>query len=104
MMPVSGFNRALGDAQVPSLMFDQDFRTVWASTFDRSAHLLQIDPTNGHKTEYALPPLGDDAVAYIAQHPKDAKQVAIATFARSVFISNDRAMTWKQIADRGRTM
>ena len=98
------FNRALGDAQVLSLMFDQDGRTVWASTFDRSAHLLQIDPTNGHKTESALPSLGDDAVAYIAQHPKDGKQVAIATFARSVFISKDRAMTWKQIADRGRTL
>lgn len=41
---------------------------------------------------------------YIVPHPHDAQQVAIATFARSVFLSHDRGMTWKQIADRGRTL
>jgi hypothetical protein len=86
------------------LMFDQDGTTIWASTYDRSAHLTQIDRRSGHKIERPLPPFGEDAVAYIAQHPHDARQIAIATFARSVFLSRDHGVSWKQIADRGRTL
>ncbi|MEO8187637.1 MAG: F510_1955 family glycosylhydrolase [Burkholderiaceae bacterium] len=98
------FSAQVGDARVLSLMFDQDGTTLWASTFDRSAHLAQIEWKSGHKTERALPPFGEDAVAYIARHPHDAQQVAIATFARSVFLSRDRGVTWRHIADRGRTL
>jgi hypothetical protein len=86
------------------LMFDQDGTTIWARTYDRSAHLTQIVWKNGHKTERLLPPFGEDAVAYIARHPHDARQIAIATFARSVFLSGDHGVSWKQIADRGRTL
>ena len=98
------FSRQPGDAKVLGLMFDQDGTTIWASSFDRAAHLTQTDWKSGQKTERALPPLGDDAVAYITQHPHDGQQLAIATFARSVFLSGDRGVTWKQIADRGRTL
>jgi hypothetical protein len=98
------FSRQLANVQVPGLMFDHDGATLWASTFDAAAHLLRIDWKRGQKTESALPPLGQDAVAYMAQNPRDAQQLAIATFARSVFLSRDRGMTWKQIADRGRTL
>jgi len=89
---------------VPGLTFDQDGTTIWASSFDRSARLSKIDWKSGQNTERALPSLGDDAVAYIAQHPHDLSQVAIATFARSVFLSRDGGVTWKQIADHGRTL
>jgi photosystem II stability/assembly factor-like uncharacterized protein len=49
----------------------------------------------------ALPPLPNDAVAYIAQNAANPKEYAIATFERSVYISTDAGKTWKQIADRG---
>jgi photosystem II stability/assembly factor-like uncharacterized protein len=98
------FSRQFGNAQVPGLTFDQDGTTIWASSFDRSARLSKIDWKSGQKTERALPSLGDDAVAYIAQHPHDLNELAIATFARSVFLSRDGGMTWKQIADHGRTL
>ena len=93
----------LSGAQVPGLMFDHDGAALWASTFDSSAHLLRIDWKVSSKTELKLPPLGQDAIAYIAQSPTKPSEVAIATFQRSVYTSEDRGGTWKQIADHGRT-
>lgn len=49
-----------------------------------------------------LPPLKEDAIAYIAQNPANHNEYAIATFGRSVFLSPDCGATWRQIADRGR--
>ena len=97
------FKQILSGAQVPGLMFDHDGTVLWASTFDRSAHLLRVDWKSGQKTELGLPALGQDAVAYIAESPTKPNELAIATFERSVYVSDDRGRTWKQIADRGRT-
>ncbi len=97
------FKQILSGAQVPRLMFDHDGTVLWASTFDRSAHLLRVDWKSGQKTELGLPALGQDAVAYIAESPTKPNELAIATFERSVYVSDDRGRTWKQIADRGRT-
>jgi len=49
----------------------------------------------------ALPPLKEDAVAYVAQNPANTMEYAIATFERSVYLSKDAGKTWGQIADRG---
>jgi len=66
--------------------------------------LLRVDWKGSSKTELKLPPLGQDAVAYIAQSPTKPSGVAIATFQRSVYVSEDRGGTWKRIADHGRTL
>jgi hypothetical protein len=50
-----------------------------------------------------LPPLGQDAIAYIAQNPARHSEYAIASFERSVFLSTDEGRSWKQIATRGTT-
>ena len=97
------FKQILSGAQVPGLMFDHDGTVLWVSTVDRSAHLLRVDWKSGQKTELGLPALGQDAVAYIAESPTKPNEFAIATFERSVYMSDDRGSTWKQIADRGRT-
>ena len=98
------FAPLLTGAQVPGLMFDHDGSTLWTSTFDRSAHLIRVDWKSAQKTELRLPSLGQDAVAYIAQNPTKPNAFAIATFERSVYTSEDRGSTWKQIADHGRTL
>ncbi len=97
------FKQILSGGQVLGLMFDHDGTVLWASTFDRSAHLSRVDWKSGQKTELGLPALGQDAVAYIAECPTKPNEFAIATFERSVYMSDDRGRTWKQIADRGRT-
>lgn len=49
-----------------------------------------------------LPPLRNDAVAYIAQNPAARGEYAIATFGRSVYLSRDSGRTWALIAEGGR--
>ena len=55
----------------------------------------------GTNAAIALPPLKDDAVAYMAQNPVIPKEYAMATLERSVFVSRDAGKTWIQIANRG---
>jgi hypothetical protein len=51
--------------------------------------------------DVALPLLGEDAVARIAQNPVRSTEIAIATFKRNVFVSRDLGKTWTQIAVAG---
>lgn len=82
------------------VFFDLDGKHLWYSTFDGRAHLVQARVRSGPMREIKLPPLPKDGVAFIAQNPARA-EYAIATFARSVFLSRDGGKTWSQIADRG---
>ena len=97
------FKAVLSGAEVPGIMFDHDGSALWTSTFDRSAHLLRVEWKTAQKSQLKIPPLGQDAVAYVAQNPTKPEEFAIATFERSIYVSDDRGGTWRQIADHGRT-
>jgi photosystem II stability/assembly factor-like uncharacterized protein len=84
-----------------AVFFDLNGNHLWHSTYDGNARLLRLELKGGAVAAVALPPLRDDAVAYIAQNPANPKEYAIATYERSVFISKDAGKTWKRIADRG---
>ncbi|MDQ8733959.1 hypothetical protein [Paenibacillus sp. LHD-38] len=43
----------------------------------------------------------DDAVSYMAQNPKDANEIAVATFKKDVYLSKDLGLNWTKIADKG---
>jgi hypothetical protein len=86
-----------------SVFFDLDGKHLWSGTFDNSAHLTRTPLSGGKPSNVKLPPLGRDAVAYIAQHPNNRSEYAIATFGRSVYISKNSGSTWMQIAQRGDT-
>jgi hypothetical protein len=86
-----------------SVFFDLDGKQIWYGTFDGRARLSRALLAGGAATDAKLPPLRDDAVAYIAQNPKQRKLYAIATFGRSVFLSKDGALSWTAIAERGNT-
>ena len=83
------------------MFFDLDGKQVWLGTFDGRARLSRAPLAGGAAIAVKLPPLRDDAVAYIAQNPKQRKLYAIATFSRSVFLSKDAGGTWTPIAERG---
>ena len=84
-----------------AVFFDLNGTHLWHSTYDGNPRLVRVDLKGGAAAAVALPPLRDDAVAYIAQNAANPKEYAIATFERSVYISKDAGTTWKQIADRG---
>ena len=88
-------------AEGSAVFFDLGGKHLWHSTYDGNPRLVRLELKGGATAAVALPPLRDDAVAYIAQNPVNPQEYAIATFERSVYISKDAGKMWKQIADRG---
>lgn len=85
-----------------AVFFDLDGKHLWRSGYAGEARLARVDVQSGKTTSVQLPPLDRDAVSHIAQNPVKRDEYAIATFARSVYISKDAGRTWTQIADRGK--
>lgn len=84
-----------------SVFFDLDGKHLWYGGYQGAARLARVPIAGGAATDIELPPLPQDAVAYIAQNPKARKEYAIATFARSVYLTRDSGHTWTPIAVRG---
>jgi photosystem II stability/assembly factor-like uncharacterized protein len=97
------FDRLADGAEGLSVYFDLDGKNLWYGTFDGRARLSRVPLGGGASVPVDLPPLERDGVAYIAQNPAARSEYAIATFARSVYLSTDGARTWKRIAEHGRT-
>lgn len=100
------FHAIASNAEFLSVAFDLDGRHLWYGSYDGQPRLMRIDfkDRSGAPLAVALPPLRDDAVANIAQDPARRRELAIATFRRSVYLSLDGGRTWKQIAAEGRTL
>ncbi len=84
-----------------SVFFELDGKHLWYGSFNDRARLSRVALTGGVAEEIALPPLGRDAVAYIAQNPASRTEFAISTFNRNVYLTNDGGRAWKQIAAGG---
>jgi hypothetical protein len=95
------FARLAGDGEGLAAFFDLDGKHIWFSSFDARPTLSRIALEGGRAVKISLPALTKDAVAYTAQNPARRLEYAIATFERSVYLSNDAGQSWKQIADRG---
>jgi hypothetical protein len=84
-----------------AVFFDLDGKHFWYGTYSGGPRLERVALNDGTNMAIALPPLKDDAVAYIAQNPLTPNEYAIATLERSMFLSRDAGTTWMQIAGRG---
>jgi photosystem II stability/assembly factor-like uncharacterized protein len=88
-------------AQVLAVSFDLDGEHLWYGAYAGAPSLMRIDLQGKHGESLALPRLGEDAVAYIAQNPAQRKELAIATFRRNIYLSGDSGKTWRTIAREG---
>lgn len=95
------FSKAASGGEGLSVFFDLNGKDLWYGSFEGRAKLARIPIKDGQAAQIALPPLTKDAVAYIAQNPARRVEYAIATFARSVYVSRDGGQSWTQIAERG---
>jgi photosystem II stability/assembly factor-like uncharacterized protein len=96
------FKGLIAGREVIAVYFDLNGRELWYSSYAGKAQLYRIGWRGAGSTEVALPPLMRDAVAYVAQNPAERQEYAIATFERSIFISNDGGKSWRQIAAKSR--
>jgi len=83
--------------------FDLEGKYLWYGSHDGKARLSRLPLAGGKALPVSMPPLKDDAVAFIAQNPARRTEYAIATFQRDVYLSADGGKAWKQIARRGAT-
>lgn len=95
------FAAVAGGVDAVSVFFDIDDKHLWYGSFDGAARLARVALAGGNAASAELPPLGRDAVSYIAQNPASRTEYAIATFERSVYLSKDSGRTWVPIAERG---
>jgi len=97
------FERLGEPGYVLAVSFDADGEHLWFSGYAADKPSLRKVPlAKGTKaTEIALPVLDEDAVAHIAVNPVHSMEIAIATFKRNVFVSQDLGKSWTQIALAG---
>ena len=95
--------RRIAGGEGTATFFDLDGRHLWYGFFDGQARLARAPLRGGPAAQIELPPLKDDAVAYVAQNPARRAEYAIATFGRGVYVSKDAGRSWTAIAERGET-
>jgi len=92
------FEQVVGDVRVFAEAFDLDGEQLWFSTYAGKAGLARVALKPGTAPEtLSIPALGEDAVAYIAQNPVQRNEFAIATFKRSVFVSEDQGEAGRRL-------
>jgi hypothetical protein len=96
------FTQIASGGQGLSASFDLEGKSLWYGSYDGRARLARVPLASPHPVQVGLPPLTEDAVAYIAQNPVRRLEYAIATFKRSIYLSKDGGQSWSPIADRGR--
>jgi len=96
------FVKTAANGQGLSVFFDLQGKQLWYGVFDGGATLARLPLGPAQPVQVRLPPLKEDAVAYIAQNPARKREYAIATFQRDVYLSKDGGESWIQIAARGR--
>jgi photosystem II stability/assembly factor-like uncharacterized protein len=96
------FEPLVGGTRVLAQAFDLDGGHLWFSAYTDRPTLGKVALKTGAQPDnHPLPVQANDAVAYIAQNPVRRDEMAIATFNRNVFISQDKGRSWKQIAKEG---
>lgn len=95
------FAKLAGEGEGLAVFFELEGKRLWYASYDGQARLVRRALGPGHPVKVGLPPLREDAVAYIAQNPARRLEYAIATFKRSVYLSKDGGESWTLIADRG---
>ena len=98
------FALRVADTRVLAQWFDLDGEHLWVSSYANSPLLSRMSLKDGGASEkITLPMLNEDAVAFITQNPARHEELAIATFKRSAYVTQDSGATWTKIADGGTT-
>lgn len=99
---LGGSFQRIAQGEGTSVFYDLDGKHLWFGFFDGQGRLARARLRGGPLEHIKLPELTNDAVAYIAQNPAKRDEYALATFERTVFLSQDGGRTWTPIAERGR--
>jgi photosystem II stability/assembly factor-like uncharacterized protein len=94
----------VADGEMAGVFFDLDGKHLWFSRAEGQPGLARFNLETRQTEPVVLPSMEKDAVAYIAQNPAKRNEYAVATFQRSVYITQDEGKTWKKVADKGQSL
>ncbi|MBG9567128.1 hypothetical protein ABE38_17315 [Brevibacillus agri] len=97
------FEKVALAGQVTSIFFNNRGDLIIGG-YDNQAYLKRMDVNTKKVEPLSIPNLTEDSVAYFSQNPVDENQMVFATFRNDIYISNDRGLNWKKIADQGKTI
>lgn len=92
------FEPLVAGADLRTAYFPLDGDSLWFGTYAGRPGLFRMAISSGVREEITLPPIGRDAVAYIAQNPVRREEFTMVTFERAVFVTADRGASWRRIA------
>ncbi|MDR6224043.1 F510_1955 family glycosylhydrolase [Desmospora profundinema] len=99
-------NKIDGGLQATALLFDRnqpDF--LWVGGYTKQPILVLYNMQTKQKKTVTLPfEDPEDAVQFIAQNPTNPKEIAIATFKKNIYTSQDGGQTWKSIMKDGESI
>lgn len=90
------------DIQTSAVSFSLQGQLYIAGIKGDESVLFRLDPDSTELKKVDIPAMNSDAIVYFAENPKNPEQLAIATFEKDVYLSNDRGATWDKIADKGK--
>ncbi len=89
-----------GEEPVTALLFENDGNALLYAEAGAAA-LIRRTLDRESNRQLKLPALGKDFVAFIAQNPANAKELAFVTRNRNVFLSKNGGESWSLIAREG---
>lgn len=99
----NSFEQIASDEQATALFFNKQGE-LFIGGYQKQAYLQKMDIWNKKGEKLTIPTFFDDAIAYLSQNPIDDNQIAFATFNKDVYISKDKGLNWRKIADKGNTI
>ncbi len=97
------FEKVLSEGQTTALYFNKQGE-LFIGGYQNQAYLQKMDIKSKKTEKLTMPALTEDAITYVAQNPSDDGEIAFATFNKDVYLSNDKGLNWKKIADQGKTI
>ncbi|TCP28940.1 Beta-barrel assembly machine subunit BamC [Scopulibacillus darangshiensis] len=96
------FKNIFPDENVTALSFGFGGELL-AGTFAEKSKMLRIDPNNpGSNLTIELSSVEQDPISYIAQNPKDSKQLVVSTMKNDIFSTNNFGQNWTILAKGGK--
>lgn len=99
----NSFEQIASDGQATALFFNNQGE-LFIGGYQNKAYLRKMDITNKKGEQLTIPSFSDDAIAYFSQNPINDDEMAFATFNKDVYISKDKGLSWREIADQGKTI
>lgn len=75
---------------------------LYFGSYGTAAALMQYTVENEELEPLNMPDLPDDAIAFIAENPKDDQELAIYTLQGHAYLSEDGTQNWKALLQNGK--